>query len=179
MACPELLARHELVTVPGYRLVTVRDQENDAGAGLDEALARAAAAVVASTGYELVISCAQDLLPVAVRLQTWSARPEDGDDEPEWSVPQEFQLECPSGLAVVGSPTGDVLDVPLPAGPGAYGVDVVHQGRERALAARQDVLGHEDLAGRKQELVDAQPGGFERYRVRLWFGTPLPDDEDW
>ncbi len=51
---PELLGQHELITVPSYRLITVRDQDNDDGTGLDEAITEAQTAVVASTGYELV-----------------------------------------------------------------------------------------------------------------------------
>lgn len=174
---PELLGQHELITVPSYRLITVRDQDNDAGVGLDEAIAQAETAVVASTGYELVISCAQDLLPVSARLEAWSAQPAV-TDEPGWSAPQVFELECPTGLVVIGSPTGEALGTDLPAGPGIYALDVVHQAREQALAARQDVLEHEDIIGRKQAVVDAQPGGFERYRIRMWLTAPLPDDED-
>jgi hypothetical protein len=174
---PELLGQHELITVPSYRLITVRDQDNDAGMDLDEAITEAQTAVVASTGYELVISCAQDLLPVSARLETWSARPAEAG-EPGWSTPQLFELECPSGLLVLSSPTGDALDADLPTGPGIYALEVAHQAREQALAARQDVLEHEDITTRKEALVNAQPGGFERYRIRTWPSAALPYDED-
>ncbi|SDH33087.1 hypothetical protein SAMN05216553_11989 [Lentzea fradiae] len=174
---PELLGQHELITVPAYRLLTVRDQANDAGVGLDEAITRARATIVASTGYELVITCAQDLLPVSARLETWSAPPEDAD-EPGWSEPRFFELECPSGLLVLSSPTGDALDARLPAGPGVYALKVTHQAREQALAARQEILEHEDIATHAEALADAQPGGFERYRIRMWLSAALPDEED-
>ncbi|WP_112267063.1 hypothetical protein [Lentzea terrae] len=174
---PELLGQHELITVPSYRLITVRDQDCDAGVGVDEAIVRAGTAVVASTDYELVISCAQDLLPVSVRLEAWSSQPAE-TDEPDWSTPQVFELECPTGLLVIGSPTGEATETNLPAGPGIYALSVVHQAREQALAARQDVLEHEDITGRVFALVEAQPGGFERYRIRMWLTGPLPDDED-
>ncbi|WP_434441593.1 hypothetical protein [Lentzea sp. E54] len=153
---PELLGQHEFTTVPSYRLITVRDQDNDAGEGVTEAITRAQTAVVASTGYELVINCAQDLLPVSAQLETWSARPADAG-EPAWSAPQTFELECPSAQLVLGSPTGDAFDATLPAGPGVYAVDVTYQGREQALAAR---------------------GGFEKYRIRMWLVASLPDNED-
>lgn len=173
---PELLGRHELITVPAYRLLTLRDQDNDAGEGLDEAITQAQTAVVASTGYELVINCAQDLLPVSARLETWSAPPEEAD-EPGWSKPRIFELECPSGLLVLSSPTGDALDARLPAGSGIYALQVIHQAREQALAAHQGILEHEDITTHKEALVNAQPGGFERYRIRMWLTAALPDDE--
>ncbi|MGI5506348.1 hypothetical protein [Lentzea sp. CA-135723] len=173
---PELLAQAELITVPSYRLLTVRDQDNDAGEGVDEAITRAQISVAASTGYELVISCAQDVLPVSATLEVWSVQPSE-PDESAWSSPQTFEIECPSGLLELGSPTADATGMELPTGPGVYAVDVAHQGRERALAARQDVLEHEDMTSRKQELTDARPDGFEKYRIRAWLIDSLPDDE--
>ncbi|WP_394618298.1 hypothetical protein JNUCC0626_04120 [Lentzea sp. JNUCC 0626] len=161
----------ELITVPSYRLLTLRDQDNDADEGVDEAISQALTAVAASTGHELVISCAQDLLPVSATLEAWTAPP-DGPDDPAWSTPQTFELEFASALLVLGSPTADAISLELPAGPGVYAVDVAHKGRDRALAARQDVLEHEDIISRKQELTDAHPGGFERYRIRAWPANP-------
>ncbi|MFJ8962765.1 hypothetical protein ACIRG5_25575 [Lentzea sp. NPDC102401] len=174
---PELLGQAELITVPSYRLLTVRDQDNDAGLGADEAITQAQASNAASTGFELVISCAQDLLPVSATLEAWSAHPVESSD-PVWSAPQTFELECPSGLLELSSPTGDALGTELPTGPGLYAVEVAHHGREQALAARQEVLEHEDIIGRQQALTDARPGGFEKYRIRMWLVGTLPNDED-
>lgn len=164
-AVAEPLGRHELVAVASYRLITLRDQDNDAGVGLDEAIARAQTAVVASTGYELVINCVQDLMPVSARLEVWSGRPAPAG-EPGWSAPQVFELECPSGLLVLGSPTGEALDADLPAGPGVYGFEVAHRGRDQALAMSQE------------DLLNARQGDFEQYRMRVWFAGELPGDED-
>ncbi|HUQ56328.1 hypothetical protein [Lentzea sp.] len=174
---PELLDQHELITVPSYRLITMRDEDNDAGAGLDEAITQADTVVVASTGYELVISCAQDILPVSVHLEVWSARPADAD-EPGWSRPRAFELECPSALVVLSSPTGGALDASLPGGQGVYALDVVYRGREQALAARRHVLEHEDTVSHVQAVAATQPGGFERYRIRMWLMAPLPDEDE-
>ncbi|MFF1611934.1 hypothetical protein ACFVYA_29465 [Amycolatopsis sp. NPDC058278] len=56
----------QLVTVPSYRLITLRDQDNDAATGADEAIERARHSIAASTGYELYIECVQDIAPVSV-----------------------------------------------------------------------------------------------------------------
>ncbi|MET9230046.1 hypothetical protein [Lentzea sp. NPDC003310] len=147
---PELLGQQEFVSVPSYRLMSVRDYENDAGVGFEEALDRSQTEFVASTGYELVVNCASDLTPVAVRLEAWSGRPA-GDDG--WSVPQVFELECPTGLMVISIPTGGGVDLQLPAGRGIYAAEVVHRGREEKVT--------------------------ETYRVRMWLVDELPEyDED-
>lgn len=129
---PELLGQHELIAVPSYRLITVRDQDNDAGVGLDEAITQAQTIVAASTGYELVICCVQDLLPVSARLEAWSAQPTEVG-APDWSTPQVFELECPSALLVLSSPTGEALDADLPTGPGIYALESPTRGENRRL----------------------------------------------
>jgi hypothetical protein len=86
-----MLAEHELRTVPAYRLITLRDQDNDADTGGREAIDQAQSSVAASTGYELYISCAQDLIPISVRVRVWSGRPShEGNVSPSpwhWNAP--------------------------------------------------------------------------------------------
>ena len=107
---------------------------------------------------------------MSARLEMWSARPAAAD-EPAWSTPQVFELECPSASLVLSCPTGDALDADLPTGPGVYTAEVTYQGRAQALAACRELLEHEDIISRKEELTESLPGGFEEYRVRVWLAA--------
>ncbi len=162
------IAEHEMTTVPAYRLITLRDQDNDAGVGSAEAIDRAATSVVAGTGYELFVNCVQDLFAVTVRVVLRDGGPPAGGSH--------FSLECPTGLLVLGSPTGEVTDFSLPTGPGEYHVAVTHAGRDEARRVRRDVLERLDDPSVVDELE--RYAGIERYSIDLWFAGPLEDEDE-
>ncbi|RJQ76652.1 hypothetical protein D5S17_17465 [Pseudonocardiaceae bacterium YIM PH 21723] len=164
------MKQHDYLYCPDYRIITLRDRECDAGSGIDEALDRARRDVAASTGYELVILCEQDELPVSTTVRMWEKEPslEDGV--------LRFELECPTGELVLGSPTGEAYALGLPAGPGRYAVAVTYSGREEARDRAQQYirrLDDEDI----DELVESW-AGTERYQVHLWRTGDFFDEEE-
>ncbi|CCH30931.1 hypothetical protein ABZ816_01525 [Actinosynnema sp. NPDC047251] len=144
------IGHHRLVSRPAYRLITLRDIDNDAGVGTEDALRRSYADVVAASDYELFVQCVQDLVPVTVDIEVWSGEPVTVGGSPA----RVFTVEFPSGTFVLGSPTGAAIDGELPEGPGYYVLDVGFQGREG--------------------------DGVECCLIRLWRTGDLPDDdEEW
>ncbi|WNV88231.1 hypothetical protein [Umezawaea sp. Da 62-37] len=142
-------------------------------------IASAQAEVVGCGGAELIIHCAQDWFAVAVRLEVRALPSVAIESDGGWWVCPMFELASPSGWLVVGSPTGEVVDLVLEGGPGVYGVEVAHRGRDRAVVLRdglfaryQDVLSGEALRERDEHV------GVERYRVRFWRVAPLPEGWD-
>ncbi|MEV6643815.1 hypothetical protein [Amycolatopsis sp. NPDC051371] len=166
------IAEHEMTTVAGYRLLTLRDQDNDAGVGSSAAIDRLKTSIVAGTGYELFISCVQDLFPVTARVVVW-----DGEPEAEPGGMPRLPLECPTGLLVLGSPTGEVTDFTLPPGPGEYHVAVSHAGRDEAERVRRTVL---ERLGSDPDALDEldRYAGLERYAIDLWYAGPVDDEDD-
>jgi hypothetical protein len=166
------IAEHEMTTVAAYRLLTLRDQDNDAGVGSAAAIDRLSTSVAASTGYELFIGCVQDLFPVTARVAVW-----DGEPETVAGGLRCPGLECPTGLLVLGSPTGEVTDFTLPAGPGEYHLTVTHAGREEAERVRREVL---ERLGHDPNVTDelGRYAGIERYSVDLWYARPVEDEDD-
>ncbi|MBB5957925.1 hypothetical protein FHS29_004533 [Saccharothrix tamanrassetensis] len=100
----------QLVLIPFYRMIRLRDVDNDADVGGAEAIGAANRDGYASTGYELFVTCAQDLEPVTLTV-TITTTPVE---------PAMFELECPSGHLVFGAPTGQHGDLLAPGGPGVY-----------------------------------------------------------
>lgn len=176
----ELVDRHELVSVPSYALLTLRDQYVDAPPNSTDLIRRANVDVVAADEYELFICCAQDLLKISARLDVWSARPPEVGAG--WSAPQRFALECRNGVVALGSPTGAGIDVRLRDGPGLYGVEVVHCGRERAGELRGQVLRSGSPNDSFIDVVDAFEASdealTEQYWIRMWWQEELPEEED-
>ncbi|WP_216216864.1 hypothetical protein [Amycolatopsis aidingensis] len=163
-----LLAEHHFVTVASYRLLTLRDQDCDAGVNADHAIDEAAENIAASTGYELYINCAQDLFAITVRIAIW-------DDEP--SIEQQgrtqtgriLTLICPTGELVLDSPTGEALALELPSGSGTYAISVRDEGRTEAIVLRQNVLKQTDTpAGEDLHTAAQRYGGIERYTIDMW-----------
>lgn len=152
------MAALRFVTRPAYRLLVLRDADNDAAVGADEAIREIQTAVVATTGYEIYVNVAQDLLPVTALVQFCDSRPE---------VPgaRDLPLEVPSGDLVLGSPTGEQFGLP-PVEPGLYGVAVEHSGREEAVARRSEGLADPPLT---------EP--VETYTFHLWRIADLDDEE--
>ncbi|MFC4086636.1 hypothetical protein [Amycolatopsis samaneae] len=165
---------YQLRTVPAYRLITLRDQDNDAGVGARDAIERAGTTIVASTGYELYISCAQDLLPVLVRVEIREDYPA-GENADASSL--RLTLECPSGRLVLGSPTGEAIGIDLTTGPGVYRVLVTHHGRLEAERRREQLLTRlAENPGLDLRAAAEEHSGLERYTVALWRTGDLRDE---
>ncbi|MFY1702965.1 hypothetical protein ACN28G_14660 [Micromonospora sp. WMMA1923] len=149
---------------PDYQLFTLRDIDSDAGVGAGEAIGTAIRDVAACTGYELYVKVAQDLLPVAVTIEIWDARPGLPDRDATWSPTSVFRLQSPTGQLVLSAPAGDAFDgIDPPSGPGTYAIEVHHHGRQEAHNARQKLL-------QDTKRLD-EPGErpcLERYLLRLW-----------
>jgi hypothetical protein len=161
------LAEYHLRTVPEYRLVTLRDPENDAGVDVGRVVRTAEREVAASTGYEIVVSCVQDLIPVDVTVAPYGSAPDSGST----NVVTGLVVECPSGQLVVGSPTGETIVASLPTGPGRYAAVVEYRGREQSRDQRQRLV--DGLAAIEDLRTAAnQYAGTERYVIRLW-PTPI------
>jgi hypothetical protein len=165
----------ELRLTPDYRLLTIRDVESDAQTDMREAIAAAATDVAASTGYVLVVSVAQDLIPVDVRVEFASPQPGLATDGA-----LEFDIEFPTGQVLLRDMgvTGIVED--LPDGPGLYRARVAWSGRAASAQAA-----HAFLRDRSDLPVEAWPdelardAGTERYTVWLWrVGDSPAQDED-
>lgn len=172
----ELIDRHELVSVPSYALLTLRDQYVDAPPNSADLITRANADVVAADEYELFICCAQDLLEVSARLDVWSALPPEVGAG--WSAPRRFALECRTGVVALGSPTGAEIGVHLRDGAGLYGVEVIHRGRERADELRGQALRSGSLGDAVDAVEASDEALTEQYWIRMWWQEALPEEED-
>ncbi|VVJ17695.1 Uncharacterised protein [Amycolatopsis camponoti] len=161
------IAEFAMTTVASYRLITLHDQDNDAGVGSAEAIDRLETAIAASTGYELFIGCVQDLFPVTVRVLV-------RDDEPGRSAGKpRLSLECPTGRLVLGSPTGEVADFELATGPGEYDVAVTHRGRDEARRVLREALESTEPDALEQL---GRHAGLEGYTISLWYRGPVEDE---
>ncbi len=165
-----LLATHRLIFVPDYRLIFLSDQDNDAGPGAFGVLEEAARDVAASDGYTLVITVAQDLLPVGVTATIWDADPYTAPDAAQ------LRLECPSGQLALGSPIGGGIAIYLE--PGTYAVTVEHHGRDNADARRHEILHQRTSSDDFEALIDATPLT-EQYTITLWRTGDIDATEDW
>ncbi|WP_137816871.1 hypothetical protein [Gandjariella thermophila] len=157
----------------------MRDQDNDAGVGADAAIAEAQEGIAASTGYELYIHCAQDLLKVHATLEIWDDTPYPDSQVEQWGTPRTFRLECPSGEMSMGTPTGEAIGADLPAGPGIYTIDLTHRGRDEADRLRKRIMVRYDTIPLDQLPDELEPhAGIEQYRIRMWWHAPLPEEDD-
>lgn len=171
-----LYSTHDLLAYAEYGLLTVRDQDCDAGIGANEAIDRARKNVAASTGYELFIHCAQDLFKIAADLEVWDGAPPANVATERWSDPLEFELHCPSGDIALGSPTGAAIGLSLPDGAGVYAIQVHHTGRDTATVRFQDYVRRLGTIPAEQSDREGQSAaGIERYLLRMWKNADLPD----
>jgi hypothetical protein len=162
----------QLVTVPSYRLITLRDQDNDAATGADEAIERARHSIAASTGYELYIECVQDIAPVSVLVALRAEAATDAADG--YTSAGTYQLECPSGQLALGSPTGDAIAIELE--PGMYRAMVTHRGRTAMAERHREILHLADSATELRERAN-NAAGLEEYRIAMWRTGELLDAE--
>jgi hypothetical protein len=162
----------QLVAVPSYRLITLRDQDNDAATGADEAIEQARHSIAASTGYELYIECVQDIAPVSVlvELRAEAATEAAGG----YTSAGIYQLECPSGQLALGSPTGQAIAIEIE--PGMYGAMVTHRGRTAMAERHREILHDADSATELRERANSA-AGLEEYRTVIWRTGCLLDDE--
>lgn len=172
-------AHRELILLPAYQLITVRDPDIDVTDHSASVIASARADVVASTETELFIHCAQDFIKVTTRLELWPRRPATAEPDGEWTTSPTFELVSPSGQLVMGTPTGEAVDLPLDEGPGLYGVDVLYRGRDHTVALRSSMFAtHQDVLSDQAQQERELHAGTEQYRIRVWRETSLPDDWD-
>ncbi|MBW4717403.1 hypothetical protein [Saccharothrix obliqua] len=108
----EPIAHLDFTLIPAYKLITLRDADNDAGTDSANAVTAARRDGIHSTGSELYIHCPTDTQPITITL-TVTAQP----SQPHSPT---FEVECPSGLIVLGTPTGEQTDLTLPGGAGVY-----------------------------------------------------------
>ncbi|MFI5586310.1 hypothetical protein ACIA5G_14810 [Amycolatopsis sp. NPDC051758] len=165
------LATYQLVTVPSYRLITLRDQDCDAAPDSDGTIDDARRAVAASSGYELFIDCAQDLLSVTVTVHVRTDSPEvsRADRSPV------LELECPSGELALGSPTGDAIGIEVE--PGTYSLIVEYEGRQAAAERRQEILDERARSGTDLHTAANASAGPEQYLLSMWRTGPVSDDD--
>jgi len=176
---PQPSAQRELILLPAYQLITVRDPDIDVTDHSASVIASARTDVVASTDTELIIHCAQDLIKVSVRLELWPRRPDPTGPDEEWTTSSAFKLMSPSGQLVMGTPTGEAVDLTLDEGPGLYGVDVLYRGRDQIVALRSSLFTtHEDILSNQAQQERDLHAGAEQYRIRVWRETSLPDGWD-
>jgi hypothetical protein len=165
-----------LTLLPDYAMFTVRDAYCDAAVGFSEAIDVARRDVAASTGYEIYVCCAQEILKVTVDVHV------DRDDVPQLPDADgviRLPLTCPTGELRVGDVTGCAIAVDLPEGAGRYDVVISHRGRAASAALAVQLLGEGsggDFDGWMRRL--GEHAGVEQYLVRLTRVGPVPDDED-
>ncbi|MDG4811175.1 hypothetical protein O7634_30840 [Micromonospora sp. WMMD1120] len=124
---------HELLFRPDHRSFTLRDEECDAAVGAYQALVQAYETGAATTGYEVYVTAAQDLIKVRARLEVWN-RP--GGSADGFDDVLTFGLTCPSGVLQIGDGSGTAVGgIDLPDGPGVYTVQMQYRGRGETRAA--------------------------------------------
>jgi hypothetical protein len=130
------------------------------------------------TGYLYGVELRTRSAEPRMEFRVWDTDPHEVDG---WDGSGEFELHCPTGRFLVATLFIEPgIDVPLPAGPGVYGVRVAWRDRERGRATEDAVFGAHrgsDEATLSAALDEVR--GIERYRVDLWRQADLPpDDED-
>lgn len=164
---PRLLADYHLVTVPAYRLITLRDQGIGPGADPGPIVRQAQEHIAANTGYELYLSCAQDLIPAAIRVEIWTDQPPDSGDARVHQVTlSPPTLECSSGELVLGSPTGEAIGVKVTE-PGIYTLRISHHGRIDATERRDQLLALHGATTNLSAAAD-EYAATERYIIQMW-----------
>ncbi|MGW5715318.1 hypothetical protein ACWEVP_04065 [Amycolatopsis sp. NPDC003865] len=166
------LATYQLVMVPSYRLITLRDQDCDAAPDSASTIDDARRAVAASDGYELFIDCAQDILSVTVSVDVRNESPELSRAIDRSPV---LDLQCPSGELALGSPTGDAIGIEVE--PGAYSVIVEHEGRQAAAERRQQILDERARSSTDVHTAANESAGPEHYVISMWRTGPVSDDD--
>ncbi|GIF09929.1 hypothetical protein [Actinoplanes siamensis] len=159
---------------PSHGTFTLRDVDADAGVGASKAIKRAWEEVAASTGYEVWVVRAQDMLLVAVEVQTWDSVPDEPPSGTDWLGPVILPLRCATGDLILSDDARCLDDIVAPAGPGNYTVQVFYAGREEAVAAYQAIA---ETIGKLPvpkaiAYIDENLRGVERYLLRLYPGRP-------
>ncbi|MEV5709092.1 hypothetical protein [Actinoallomurus sp. NPDC052274] len=117
---------------------------------------------------EVLVGTGQDIVEVAVRMESWAAEPPDDLDPAESSG--SARLRMPSGRISVNEITGgwqsDVLELPEP---GTYRVRVDAYGRARTEQAVAELFARfEDVSDPAFEAACEELEGRERYVIRIW-----------
>lgn len=159
-------AEYEFRTTPAYRLLNLRDNENDNAEKSGQAIGTFKGDFAACTGYELAIDCVQDLIPVLVRIQVWDAPPVAPDHQ-HWEGSLTFTLECPTGELALNSPNEPAFYLSVADGPGCYKLEVSHAGRREAVGQYRELI-EQIVAEVFVEEEKRWELGAERYLIRLW-----------
>ncbi|GAA2616725.1 hypothetical protein GCM10010399_54550 [Dactylosporangium fulvum] len=157
----------ELRLRPDYRLIILCDADSDADEGLADAIGRAGSGIAVATDWSVVISVAQDLIAVDVRLVYREGTPGPAE-------PLEFDIDLPTGTVRLGDPGAGAIGGDIEGGPGVYRVRVTTHGRDEAVAALQALR----TAGGYTEADLDRYAGVEQYRLELWRLGDSPAEED-
>ncbi|MGB2570996.1 hypothetical protein ACPFP2_21465 [Micromonospora citrea] len=146
------------------------------------AISAAGRGIAASTGYEIYVKVAQDLIPVEAIVDVWSTEPDLDRPLTDWALALNSGLECPSGQLVLSDSTGSGFDdIDPPEGPGSYSVAVFHKGREQARCAQEAALAamRGGRVTRETNEIEREHAGIEQYLIKLsWSGPLSPDGDD-
>lgn len=162
---------------PFYRAIIINDPEHYADPAARGLARPAAHEVVAATPYTVLIGTAQDLLRLELNLQVWNGAPPFRDGR-GWSRSGPHPIDCPTGeLSVVPLTGSGFGSGPLPEGPGPYLIDVLWRGREGAeVRARETRKLIADMSSNDAQRAIGRFAGLEKYRIRVWPGTPTASD---
>lgn len=171
---------HTLLLCPDHLILLLRDIDCDAGVGADTAITQAQQHIAASSGYGIYVEAAQNLITLRITVEAWTAAPTRNPGT-GWSEPIAVELDCPTGQLQAGDDMGNVVDgITAPHGPGRYHVAVHHRGRETAVAHERQLHAAmtAGITGDRLDALRAEREGTEEYLFRLWWHSPLPDDDD-
>ncbi|MFB9545687.1 hypothetical protein [Micromonospora sagamiensis] len=173
---------HELTFLPSHQLLILRDIDSYADPGASVAISTASRQIASASGYGVYINTVQDLVAVHSIVEVWSSPPSVVEGRPGWTPVLTCVLDSPTGQFLLADTTGSgFAGIDPSEGPGRYGVNVFHQGREQAKVAFQTILDAMDQDAWQQPVneLQQQNAGVEKYLVQLWWQKPLdPDGQD-
>jgi hypothetical protein len=177
---PEPYSTHHLALRPDRRIIVLRDIDCDADPGARTARLQARTTIGASSGYGFYIQAVQELVPISVDVEVWQDEPSNTPDDTSWYGPVRCDLDCPSGQLLVGDTIGGAIDgINPPQGPGRYAVTFYHHGRQEIDQVHRQLLQWRlDETDVRVRNLQQDSEGLERYLIRIWWQTNLPDDDE-
>ena len=158
-----------------YRLFGLQDPNCEESQNRAEAFSTVTWNAVGWSTNAFLVESATDLAPFEVRVEVVpTVPPVDHSAE----LLRDGRLELPSGqVSIPESIDADFQGgLPLPAGPGTYGVRIAGYGRRRVRELRDAVDEPAGIFALSEAMA-----GVERYRISLWqiSGEPRwPDDDE-
>jgi hypothetical protein len=154
-----LLSAADLMLMPDHHMFGLLSGSGDEWPGIPSA----GDGVLCIGGDGLMVGTRQDSIKVAVRLESWSARP-DPPEADDWEVHSEGELTFPGGDWWLNQITMGGRRLPeFVLAAGVYRLDVHGAGREQTAQAEDAIYArlHDD------EAFEAWAGN-ERYLLRFW-----------